>query len=128
MEKTSNQRCYRPARVLRNPRWDSCCWQTGGRLSLTEGYNFLTELLACLAEALLGVATASPRPTLLASSSPELQSPQLLRGVAALLYRLPNLISLMWLDFFSCHVFKYVDLISLTKASQDAKFLKDFYD
>ena len=74
------------------------------------------------------MATASPRPTLLASPSPELQSPQLLRGVAALLYRLPNLISLMWLDFFSCHVFKYVDLISLTKASQDAKFLKDFYD
>ena len=30
--------------------------------------------------------------------------------------------------FFPCHVFKYVDLIRLTKASLDAKFLTDFYD
>ena len=96
----------------------------GGRLSITEGYNFLTDGLGpgvtgvCQTSPQHGVPVSSARVGLAAWSLCPASQPG----------SNPTSDFSHLLGFFPCHVFKYVDLIRLTKASLDAKFLTDFYD
>ena len=95
----------------------------GGRLSITEGYNFLTDGLG---PGVTGVCQTSPQ------HGTALQSPQprhsCVESRPSQPAGSPTSDFSHLVGFFPCHVFKYVDLIRLTKASLDAKFLTDFYD